>query len=206
MQQKSDLNELIEALLTLARNPIVLELAELKKLRDGRPIVEFMSRYDGFKDGEFLAFLSSLFGLSFSSGMVTCYSGAGSNLADLLSSLYTAFADPGARLTLATYLGVERVSSPELFRWKRKLSSLTDTEKVITKALVNLGASEFVDAKSIDEIAAEAQKVEPGAEVTKNNLALMVRKMPIEETKQDNYFIRAEHWDILKEALVTLEV
>ncbi len=63
MGQQADLNELMEGLLMLARNPIALELQRIST--EKADLTELLKRYDGFKDGEFLALLSVIFGMNF---------------------------------------------------------------------------------------------------------------------------------------------
>lgn len=202
MQYKADLNEFIEALITLARNPVVLELYEVKKRRDGMPISQLIPRYEGFKDGEFLGILSSLFGLSFSAGIVNCYSGIGSSLSELLSNIYSTFAVSEAKHTLSTYLEVERLPSPEVFYWQHQLSLLNSSEQAMVRALVNLSADGRSNAKTIDEVASEVAQTQQELKVSADDLVTLAKKMPIvTQAEKGKYYLSVERWQSLQEAL-----
>jgi hypothetical protein len=204
MQHKADLREFVEALMTLAHSPISLVLGDLGKQQNGMRIGEFISTYEGLKDGEFLGILSSLFGLSFSSGKAHCNGGVGSGLSDLLNKLYSSFADPEAKQDLLDYLDVKQLSSPEVFYWKQRLGSLSHSELTLVRALVRLQASADANARSVKDIAAEARKMQADLDVNETSLEGLAHKMPVvkEGTK---YYLSIERWQIFQGVLATLQ-
>ncbi len=204
MQHKTDLRDLIEALISLSHNPIALSLCELKKHENGMRIGDFISRYEGLKDGELLGILSSVFGLSLATGRASCRTGVGSGLSDLLGDLYAAFAEPGVKQDLLDYLGVSEIPSPEVFYWRQRLSLLTGPELAIIRALVQLRARGETSARRIEEIAAEARRIDPTVEVTSGKLAALTAKMPIVKDT-DRYHLSVEPWQVFEDALLALQ-
>jgi hypothetical protein len=204
MQHKTDLRELIEALISLANNPITMALSELNKKQDGIRISEFIATYDGLKDGEFLGIVSSLFGLGFSSGKAHCQASVGSSLDALLASVYSAFAEPGARQELLDYLGVKQMPSPEVFYWRQRLGLLNTAELAVIRALVSLEAGTPQSGKTLEEIAAEAERLDSSAEVSSSSLAALTGKMPVVKDT-DTYYLSVEPWRVFEQALAALE-
>lgn len=202
-EHKADLRELIESLLSLTNNPIALLLSELQKQDNGMRIGEFISRYEGLKDGELLGILSSMFGMTFSAGRATCSNGVGSSLSGLMMNLYLAFAEPGVKQDLLQYLGISEIPSPEVLYWRQRLGLLTRSELATVGAFVRLGASEDASAKRIEEISAEARRIDPGIEINSSTLAALTSKMPIVKDT-DKYHLSVEPWNAFVEAVATL--
>ncbi|RLC93503.1 MAG: hypothetical protein DRI39_05490 [Chloroflexi bacterium] len=200
MQHKTDLRELIEALISISHNPVAMALSDLNKKPDGMRISEFISTYDGLKDGEFLAILASLFGLSFSSGKVYCQTAVGGSLTALLGSVYSALGEPGTKQELLEYLDVKQIASPEISYWRQRLSLLNGIELAVVRAMVRLEANSPEKGRTYQEIAAEAQRGNSGVEVTADCLADLTDKMPIVKDT-DSYYLSVEPWSVFEEAI-----
>lgn len=199
MQHKAVLREFIEALMTLANNPVALAICDLNQ-SEGMRIGDFMARYEGLKDGEFLGVLSSIFGLNISFGKVTCQTGISPSLHSLLENFYAIFAEPGARQDLLNYLGINEMAAPEVDYWRHRLGTLDQSELAIVTALATLDASTEATGRSLPEILAEVRKVQTDAEVTPASLARLTGKMPLMRDI-DRYYLSVEPWSNFKAAL-----
>jgi hypothetical protein len=183
----------------LARNPIALELQEISKGKIS--LAEMFKRYEGFKDGEFLALLSSIFGLSLSEGEATCYSGVGRTLSDLLTSLQSTLDRRTNREALSTYLGVQQLPSAKMFYWKYHLQKFSASQRALLQALLSMDAIGYGKAKTKEEIASAV--AEAGASFSEDDLD-MLRVFKTVDTYREGYCIVDSEAEALQSALATL--
>lgn len=198
MQHKTDFNELMEGLLILARNPIALELQQVSIQKAS--LVELFKRYDGFKDGEFLALLSTVFGLNFSDGQATCYSGVGQALSSLLANMQSALSSSTNREALSSYLGVKQLPSARMFYWKYQLQKFSADQRILLEALINIDAIGHAKAQSVEEIGKAV--AEAGASLRQDDLDILVARK-IVDTYRDRYYIVENEAEALQSALAT---